>query len=136
MQINLVSIAPYNETLINILFGIKLNGKIDIIRINPYPPSFSKTAARIIDPAIGASTWALGNHKCVENIGNFTKNPRIRNSHKIEKFIDGWIVNIEIIYNFLNFEAEMITRRIINIGNEAQIVYIIIYIPACIRSGW
>jgi len=34
-----------------------------ISRINPYPPSFSKIAARIIDPATGASTWAFGNHR-------------------------------------------------------------------------
>lgn len=33
------------------------------IRIMPYPPSFSRIAARIIDPAIGASTWALGSHR-------------------------------------------------------------------------
>lgn len=30
----------------------------------PYPPSFSRMAARIIDPAIGASTWAFGSHRC------------------------------------------------------------------------
>lgn len=34
-------------------------------------------AASTIDPAIGASTWALGSHKCVVNIGNFTRNPAI-----------------------------------------------------------
>lgn len=33
------------------------------IRIMPYPPSFSRMAAKIIDPAIGASTWALGSHR-------------------------------------------------------------------------
>lgn len=33
------------------------------IRIIPYPPSFSSTAAKTIDPAIGASTWAFGNHR-------------------------------------------------------------------------
>lgn len=33
------------------------------MRINPYPPSFSKIAARTIDPAIGASTWAFGSHR-------------------------------------------------------------------------
>jgi hypothetical protein len=33
---------------------IKLN--IIIIRASPYPPNFSRTAARIIDPATGAST--------------------------------------------------------------------------------
>lgn len=34
-----------------------------MIRITPYPPNFSRIAAKIIDPAIGASTWALGSHK-------------------------------------------------------------------------
>lgn len=28
-----------------------------------YPPSFSKIAARIMDPAIGASTWVFGSHR-------------------------------------------------------------------------
>lgn len=37
--------------------------KIIIIRASPYPPSFSRMAARIIDPATGASTWAFGSHK-------------------------------------------------------------------------
>lgn len=46
---------------------------IGINRINPYPPSFKSTAARIIDPSKGASTWALGSHKCVINIGIFTR---------------------------------------------------------------
>lgn len=26
-----------------------------------------------MDPATGASTWALGSHRCVKNIGIFTK---------------------------------------------------------------
>lgn len=29
----------------------------------PYPPSFRSRAASNIDPAIGASTWALGSHR-------------------------------------------------------------------------
>jgi len=45
------------------------------MRAIPYPPSFSKIAAKTIDPAIGASTCALGSHKCAENIGSLTKNP-------------------------------------------------------------
>ena len=28
-----------------------------------YPPSFSRIAASIMHPAIGASTWALGSHR-------------------------------------------------------------------------
>jgi len=38
-------------------------------------------AARIIDPAIGASTWALGSQRCTVNIGSFTKNPPIVRTH-------------------------------------------------------
>lgn len=33
------------------------------IRRMPYPPSFRRVPARIIDPAIGASTCAFGSHK-------------------------------------------------------------------------
>lgn len=29
----------------------------------PYPPSLSSRAASNIEPAIGASTWALGSHR-------------------------------------------------------------------------
>ena len=45
-------------------------------------------AASTMEPAIGASTCALGNHRCVENIGSFTKNPIIvinQNADLIEK---------------------------------------------------
>ena len=38
----------------------------------PYPPSFSRRAARSIEPAIGASTWALGSHKCSPYRGALT----------------------------------------------------------------
>ena len=43
------------------------------ILINPYPPNFSKIAAKNIDPTTGASTWALGSHMWKKNIGSFTK---------------------------------------------------------------
>jgi len=45
-------------------------------------------AASTIDPAIGASTWAFGSHKWVENIGNFTINPVINNNQNIFMFIE------------------------------------------------
>lgn len=41
-----------------------------------------------MEPAIGASTCALGNHKWVVNIGNFTRNPIIvisQNTDLMEK---------------------------------------------------
>lgn len=34
-----------------------------VMRMMPYPPSLRRRAASSIDPAIGASTWALGNHR-------------------------------------------------------------------------
>lgn len=38
----------------------------------PYPPSFRSKAASSIEPAIGASTWALGSHKWRPYRGAFT----------------------------------------------------------------
>jgi len=66
-------------------------------RIIPYPPNFNRIAAKIIDPATGASTWALGNHRWVINIGNLTKNPLIKNIF-ISAFIllGGERVNVNI----------------------------------------
>jgi hypothetical protein len=56
----------------------------------PYPPNFNKIPARIMDPATGASTWALGNHKWVVYRGIFTKNAKIEINHQIFKnFIEG-----------------------------------------------
>lgn len=47
---------------------------IVVIRIIPYPPSFRRTAARIIEPAMGASTCALGSHRWIPYNGILTKN--------------------------------------------------------------
>jgi hypothetical protein len=57
--------------------------KIKDIRIKPYVPSFNNTPARIIEPATGASTWALGSHRWSENIGIFTKKARIKINHQL-----------------------------------------------------
>lgn len=43
-----------------------------VTRIMPYPPSFSSRAASSMEPAIGASTWALGSHRCSPYRGAFT----------------------------------------------------------------
>lgn len=40
----------------------------------PYPPSFRRRAASNIEPAMGASTWALGNHRWSPYRGAFTMN--------------------------------------------------------------
>lgn len=56
-----------------IRFKLKLNDKMGLRRISPYPPSFSKSAAKIIDPITGASTWAFGSQRCPKKIGNLIK---------------------------------------------------------------
>lgn len=75
--------APIKDTLIKSLDDMQFLNllKININRIIPYPPSFSRIAAKTIDPAIGASTCALGSQRCTLNIGNFTNNPAIRINH-------------------------------------------------------
>lgn len=76
MQMSLVATAPVIEMLIRSLAEelTMFWNSIDM-RAKPYPPNLSKMAASTIDPAIGASTCALGSHRCVENIGSFTRNP-------------------------------------------------------------
>ena len=61
-QITLLSTPPHNDKMI-IKHINALNENINDIRAMPYPPSFNKIAARIIEPEAGASTWALGSHK-------------------------------------------------------------------------
>lgn len=52
-----------------------------VIRSMPYPPSFSRTAARTMEPAMGASTWALGSQRWRPYSGIFTIKAIIHASH-------------------------------------------------------
>ncbi len=45
------------------------------IRTKPYVPSFSRIAARITEPWVGAWVWASGNQVWNGNIGTLTANP-------------------------------------------------------------
>lgn len=76
---------PHKESIMK-GYAIKLTVGLSMIVIRniPYPPSFSKMAARTIEPAIGASTWAFGNHRWRPYRGIFTMNANINASHKIE----------------------------------------------------
>lgn len=60
-----------------------IGSRIVEIRIIPYPPSFSKIASRIMDPAMGASTWAFGSHKCTPYKGILIIKAIIHASHKM-----------------------------------------------------
>lgn len=53
------------------------------IRIIPYPPSFSKMAAKTMEPAMGASTWAFGSQRWRPYRGILTIKAIIHASHRI-----------------------------------------------------
>lgn len=123
---DIIGVAKYLFIYLNIV----------IARASPYPPSFSNTAAKIIEPATGASTCALGSQRWTVNMGNFTKNAIIINIHRI-----GWsFINVEncsgiVIFNKLN-EFHLIFIIMSRSGRDAETVYNIKYILAWIRSGW
>src|SRR6516162_9351515 len=50
-------------------------------RRKPYSPIFKSMAARITEPAVGASTWASGSQVCTGHIGIFTAKEAKNASH-------------------------------------------------------
>lgn len=58
MHINLVISAPHEQKTIRgrEIENNEVEANREISRISPYPPSFRRMAARIIEPATGAST--------------------------------------------------------------------------------
>src|SRR5215831_4513108 len=76
-------------------------------RRNPYVPIFSRTLARMTDPAVGASVCASGSQVWKGNIGTFTAKPtkNAQNTHHCtlsasEVFISSAISN-EYAWNWL-----------------------------------
>lgn len=62
------------------------------MRIMPYPPSFRRRAASSMDPAIGASTWALGSHRWRPYKGAFTMKAMSR--AVLRRRVDQWWVSV------------------------------------------
>lgn len=78
MQRIAVASTPNIEINIKMLvFGNAFSGRVIERRIIPYPPSFKSVPARTIDPAMGASTCALGSQRCKQYMGIFTRNARL-----------------------------------------------------------
>lgn len=75
-------IMPHRESIMN-GYAIEsvIGFRISVIRSIPYPPSFSRIAARTMEPAIGASTWALGSQRWRPYSGIFTMKAIIHASH-------------------------------------------------------
>jgi len=75
VQIILVITAPSTHITVKYFrVLIAQNGIKQAIRMIPKAPNFKRIAARIIDPAKGASTWALGSQIWKKYIGSFTIN--------------------------------------------------------------
>jgi len=72
-QIRTPKTIPKTQNKNKIVISVKL--KNTNTRSSPAPPNFSRSPAKIILPYVGASTCALGNHKCNTYRGNLTKNP-------------------------------------------------------------
>ena len=53
----------------------------NVIRSMLYPPSFSRIAARTMEPTIGASTWALGSQRWRPYSGIFTMKAIMHANH-------------------------------------------------------
>lgn len=51
---------------------------MQVMRMIPYPPSLRSRAARSMEPAIGASTWALGSQRWRPYRGAFTMKAKSR----------------------------------------------------------
>lgn len=86
---------PHSARIINgYASSFDRGSSMTIIRIMPYPPSFSNTAASTIDPATGASTCALGSQRWTPYSGIFTRKATKQPAHQIlcpqESTRSGW----------------------------------------------
>lgn len=99
----------------------------------PYAPSLSKTPARIILPDTGASTWAFGSHRCVVNIGIFTRNAMRQNiHHTCSESLDeeGTEQEYKVGSIVLVRKLLLMISNLISKGKEATVVYIMRYMLA------
>src|SRR5215470_19351294 len=65
-------------------------------RRKPYPPIFNRIAARMTEPAVGASTCASGNHVCTGHIGSFTAKDAKNANHSHHCISGGNLVVISV----------------------------------------
>lgn len=81
-QIELVMIMPHSDSIMKGYAMNSVSGFRNIVtRSIPYPPSFSRIAARTMDPAMGASTWAFGSQRWRPYSGIFTIKAIIHANH-------------------------------------------------------
>lgn len=67
-----------DKDIMKALHDFRVWGQNILVRRAPYTPSFSKTLARIIEPATGASTCALGSQRWRGYIGILIRKAAMR----------------------------------------------------------
>jgi hypothetical protein len=104
---------------------IENEDKRGVTRKTPYPPNFNKIAASTIEPATGASTWALGSHKWTEKRGYLTINPANKPSINLTLNIElVFCVTLNLVIS-VKLEVKrnpLKSRKIIRRGKEANTV--------------
>src|ERR1043166_8188469 len=67
-------------------------------RRKPYPPIFNRIAARMTEPAVGASTWASGSQVCTGHMGSFTANDAKNASQSHFCMLNGkaWLIRVGV----------------------------------------
>lgn len=122
-HVRLAKIAPHRDRIRNGMnISVFVVGKTCIMRIMPYPPSFNKIAASTIDPAIGASTWAFGSHRCRPYTGIFARNA-VRQASQSSRFVQWLAVFIVMNRRVGVFDVLFMKRIAINRGIEVVRVY-------------
>lgn len=114
--------------------SVLVTGRIWIIRMMPYPPSFNRIAANTIDPAMGASTWALGSQRWSPYTGIFARNAdRLANhNRRAVHWFSGLVIWVKRVGEKVRLLRKITaTRR----GSEVVSVYSIKYVPAVRRSA-
>lgn len=77
-------IIPHSESKMNgyAMYFVKGSRMMEI-RIMPYPPNFRRIAARIMEPAMGASTWAFGSLRWTPYRGILMRNAIMHANHRM-----------------------------------------------------
>lgn len=94
-QIELVMTIPHSDSMRD-GYAKKLVREFSITMIHSMlqPSRFSKTDARTMDPAIGAPTFAFGNHRCRLYSAVFTIKAIVHANHRkilLQEVGSGWI---------------------------------------------
>lgn len=119
-------VAPNIEIVMRVVEnGVIIYWNMEVSRMRPYPPNLRRILASSMEPAVGASTCAFGNHRCREYIGIFTKKATMHMVH--HRFRLMFVGGAWAIKNMLSCIDSLSIRRILSRrGRLAETVYIII----------